>query len=341
VALTPEGLVAAGASGFAAGGIPGAIASVAGAAVANFARASGSARVVSFPPGHPKEPLQAPYFLVMRQFQGVLGQMVIDQKFGHLSPSELARIPDKAFDVGRFGGIVIQLIFNAATVDQIKAVIGTPAETVVETRRILEGGDPRQEDEEMVFNPVTGVDQPPERVDRGRYNEGLGNELVSQPVAKSLAPSIVPTIEIGRYIQHPMVLGINRAFVSNVLVPVSTTTTFIRIPAADAGDGFIYVRRVRYSLSADEVTSPNYTLTANASGPSSTGIISKMHFQAIRDTSGFTVGEASSEKEYGEFTVPQGLDYVIHIVNLAAAALRIGIGVEAFFVPNGVNGSYC
>jgi len=342
VALTPEGLATAGAQGFITGGIPGAIQGVALAAVANFAAAARSPRVISFPPGHPKEPLQAPYWLVMRQFQGALGQAVVDDKFGNLSPAEFARIPDKAFDVGRFGGIVIQQIFNQATVEQIKSVINQPAEVILETRRVLEGGDPLSQisqEENMVFNPATGTEQPPERVDRGRYNEGLENELVSKPLAKALAPSIVPTIEIGRFIVHPQVVGNIVAFAANVLVASGGITTLIRIPAKK--NRVTYIRRAHFTVSPDGGGIPQYELRGNAAAAASSGIVNKLHFQVLRQSSSLTVGESLADGEVGEFTVPLDLDYIIHLINAVGGPIRVGVNVEGFFIPKGVVGSYC
>jgi len=347
VALTPEGLAQVGTTGFVSGGIPGAIAAVAGAAVANFAAAASSGRVVDFPSGHPKEPLQAPYWQVMTQFQGALGKIATEQRLAKLDPQERARRRNDASVWGRAGGAVITQIFREATVEQIKSIIALSSESVAATRIRLEGGpDPAsQEEEAMVFgrsirNPVTGVDQPPERVDRGRYNEGLGNELVSQPVAKALAPSIVPVIDIARYLPAEEIVGTSVAFRQEVVINAVVSVTMLRIPVR--ADKNIFIRSGTITITPSAIgLIPTYRAQGTAVDPTTNTPTKKMHWISLRRTASQSLAGSLLDLVFGQFAVPRGLEYIIRIENSVGAQITAGCAVEAVYIPIGLEGGKC
>lgn len=328
--LGPTQILGAGAAGFVAGGVPGAAAAVAAAVVGSFFRPKDPLTFA----GTPKESLEIPWFNLLRPQFELLGREWISFRF----QSGERIIRDDQVARRRAGELVAREMFFRLPVSSINEILqsGTelPTAQLSDTSTVLE-------EDVMVFNPVTGIDQPPERVDRGRYNEGLGNELVSQPQAKALAPSIVPVIELGRYINHPQVQGATRAYSFNTLIIAGGTTTLIRIPGDDADGGTIYVKNASWTISPSTGVSATYQLHANAARPASTAPVHKMHFQVLRQTTGLSVDGSLSDGQAGEFSVPIGLDYVVVIVNGAPTAIRIGINVEAFFIPKGVVGSHC
>lgn len=343
MALTPGGLAVAGAEGLVAGGIPGAIQSVALLAVQNFVTASRSPRVVSFPPGHPKEPLQAPYWLVMRQFQVALGTIAVEEKFGDLVPAERRRIPRLAQDVRRIGGNIIQQIFNQATVAQIQSVIGLSSEEVARRRAALEGsGDltiQANGGAQMVENIVTGEEQGPAMIDRGRINEGLGNELVTQPQARAIAPIVVPVVEMSRYIPHTRIFG-DQVQRSNTVIGPGPVADQTLITIVGEPNKQIFIRSVQVDVSPRLTGgTPQWRMRARSVVPGLTGTVLG-HFFVERNDSLMTRGESVFSRIMPSFTVPEGFDYII-LFELFQRDVRVALNIDGIIIPVGVNGSKC
>ncbi len=334
MALTPEGLVVAGASGAATAGVPGAIAAVALTVLQSFNRTKAPDRFA----GTPKEPLEIPFWNVMRQFIGDLGRLSVERD---ASGSTLTDVQKKM--IPRRGGLIVAQIFERATVAEIRALLDLPSETVLGIRGSLEGSTfldtGMKEGDVVVMNPVTGIEQPPERVDRGRYNEGLGNEFVSQPQSKALAPSIVPVIELGRYIQAERVQGnqIQRRY--SVFAGIMILTDILRIVGKP--DKQIYIRSVNVSVVPNLTSAtPEYEIRAFSTAPS-VSTIQIGHYRYIRNDPALTRDGATVEAIAPAFTVPNGQDYVntLEIFNIQNLAVRISI--DASYIPIGVNGSQC
>lgn len=338
MALTPEGLAVAGAQGFITGGIPGAIQGVALAAISNFAAAVRSPRILQFA-GTPKEPLEQPYWAVMRQLLRSLGKRAVEARIATIPEGLRSRERNDQVVWDRAGNLIVREIFEKATVQQIQSVIGQSAETVLETRRILEGGSPIVQEESMVQNVATGVEAVPERVDRGRYEEGLGNELVTQPQPKALSPFISPVIEIGRYIQHARVQGpaIQRQN-SNRPAGPTPLTTIVSIPAKRNRQ--IYVRSIQVQAAPNGAGVPLWALRGVAQLTGTSTLI-LTHWQVERRDAGFTLEGATFNGSFGSFTVPQGMDYGIRSESFAIPTWRINLNIDAEYIPIGVNGSFC
>jgi len=335
VALTPQTLIGAGVSGALTAGLPGAGAAVLATVLASFGREKSPDTFA----GTPKEPLELPFWDVMRQFQGVIAQKWMENQAAGGAITDVIR---KAGP--RNAGRLISEMFASATVDQINDILGKPKEEILSLRAGLEGNDLVNQSEEVfmpIDNPVTGQIQGPSKVDRAQVNIGLGNEVTTQPQARQLAPNIVPVVDISRYLVHLMAEGATIGFNTTTTLAPSTTTTLIRIAGASIKDGYVYVKKVQLSVTPSAATVPTYQITGNSSPPASTVITRKMHFRALRLSGSLSIGDTILDKEYGEFTVPQGLDYVVKAENFVGGQIKISVGVEAFFIPRGVVGNRC
>jgi len=320
VALTPEALLAAGVSGAAAGGVPGAIAAVASTAILNFTGSQG--RIPTFA-GTPKGPLEIPFREKIAPFLQALGREAAASSGRTISSTNLSVIQREE---RRFGFIIASQIFNNATVAQLREFIGfTPAPLVASPTLTEVPG--------MVMNPVTGVEQEPERVDRGRYNEGLGNEFVSQPQAKALAPMIVPTIELTEMVVHERVVGgaVQRR---NSLFVVAPEATILTIPAKD---GFhVWIKSAQVNLSPFGAVLAAWHIQAYAVTPGTTAQLIN-HFRSERNNTALAFGDVILEQVYPSFDVTQGRDYIVRF-EVINGIVQLKLNIDAYYVPIGVNG---
>jgi len=333
VALTPQLIIGAGLSGAVAGGLPGAGAAILATVLGSFNSAKAPDRFA----GTPKEPLELPFWDVMRQFQGVIAQKWMEHNaFG----GPITDVLRKA--APRNAGRIITQMFERATVEQIKAIIGIPGDVIVAERARLEGNDliNQSEGSSMVENPVTGLPQGPSKVDRAFINEGLGNEITTQPQARDLAPTIVPVVDVARFLVHEMIIGNNKAYVGTTVLAAGSATTPIRIVAKEGF--FTYVKSARFDIAPDAgALIPSYRFTFGAARASSVVIVKKTHFQVVRKNLSGPLASTYSSGERGPFEVPLGLDYFCEVDNAAGAAIRFSLQIEAYRIPKGVVGSYC
>jgi len=180
-----------------------------------------------------------------------------------------------------------------------------------------------------------------EKIDRSTYGQGMGNEILTRTIPKVLSPSIVATIDIGRFLKAEQVEGANIAFILEGIVVASSNKTMIRIPVKEGKT--IYVRGGSFSVTpSDGANVPDYRIIAGSVLPSAgTTIVKKLHWSRLRRTTSMTIGAAISEGQFGEFAVPQGLEYIIRIENGVGSEVTGTASVEAFYLPVGVNGSKC
>jgi len=317
VALSPEGIITAGVTGGVTAGVPGAIIGVAGEILRTFG--SSGPRVNTFA-GTQKESLEIPFWQAMRPFVRDLGKFVLEseQGGGPLSLQLQKAIPLR-------GQEFVSQIFNRATPSQI--------------REIITSGVPMPDQTTMsgaIVNPVTGITQPPERVDRGRYNEGLENELVSQPQAKALAPSINPVIEIGRYIQAERVRGASVQFRNSVFGPGPVAeATILTIPEKDGKT--IYIRSIQLLVAARLTGgTPTFKIRGRAVKEGSTDPV-YTHFQYELNDTLIARGDSKVDVILPAFQVPQCLEYII-LFELFFRDVAVNINVDASYLPIGVNG---
>lgn len=340
--LGPAQVLGAGAAGFAVAGIPGAAIGVASAVVSAFAD-DRLPRIDTFA-GTPKGPLEIPFFNTMLQFRRALGRIATEERIQKFPQALRARQRNDQVVWDRAGTVIIQQIFNQADVATIQEILGRPVEEILAQRRLLEeAGDliaQSMGEEEMVRNVVTGQEQGPSMIDRGRINEGLGNELVSQPQARAIAPLVVPTIDVARFIPHERIIG-NAIQRSNTVIgpgPVGDQT-LILIPGRDSQQ--IFIRSVQVDVSPRLTGgTPQWIMRARAVVPGTTGTVLS-HFFHERNDSIMTRGESIVSQIEPSFTVPEGYDYIILFELFGLRDVRVSLNVDGIFIPVGVNGSKC
>jgi len=180
-------------------------------------------------------------------------------------------------------------------------------------------------------------------INRGNFNEGLGNELETSLESFELGALVNPTLDIGRFIPVEQVVGSGKAFAPITNHPLGTQVTVIRIAMEDSliKKGSIYIRKVRAQVCPNSAALvPTYTIAAGAARVGTDTIIEKVHFNLER--SGLlAIGDTIVEQEFSEFSVPRGMDYIIRIFAVAVATIRDSFAVEAVYLPPGVNGSKC
>lgn len=191
----------------------------------------------------------------------------------------------------------------------------------------------------MVQNVVTGQEQGPAMIDRGRINEGFGNELVTQPQARAIAPIVVPTVEMSRYIPHTRIFGdgVQRRTINLGPGPIGDTTYLTIVGESNRQ---IFIRSVQVDI-APRLTggTPQWSLNAHSVVPGTTAAVLG-HFAAERNDSLITRGESIFSKIMPSFTVPEGFDYVIRF-ELVLRDVSLRLNVDGIIIPVGVNGSKC
>jgi len=253
------------------------------------------------------------------------GVSIIDSSFAPLSHHEATTIVE-ALESGRLEVIGGQVVLSPtllvpapapAPASDLPANLGPPS--------TKPGGKP------MV-----------ERIDRGNFMEGLGNELVTKKIPpQELSSIVVPTLDLSRFLSVEQVVDSGIQFLSPATVLASTNKNVIRIPGRTNGET-IFIRRGFLSVSPSGGAGvPFYSVRGSATNAGANTIVKKLHFEAIRRTVSMTVGDAIVERELGEFSIPSGLDYLIRLENGAGATVTVTANVEAFYLKKGVNGSKC
>jgi len=339
-------VIGAGIEGGLQGGIEGAITGIVLSTIALVGSDTTIDRI--FPAGTPKGDLELRYWAVMRPHAAEIGKLWMDRRFGEgvgRFAQSGAPIPNsrRLGQEGRRGVRVIAKIFNESGFHELQsltvqleggAALFAPAATPVSTPEALpvspeDGGKP------VVIAKVKS----------GNINEGLGSEFDTDLSGFEMGSLINPTLDVGRFIKLEQVVGKDKAFKSNFTVPLGTTSTLLRVDVADALNakgGTVFVRRATFSVSPNAgVTVPSYRLFAGAARTGSTTIVSKLHYEVIRKNISASLDSTYADGERGSFSTPTGFDYICVLITDAPAAVRVSVGIEAVFLPPGVNGSKC
>ena len=192
----------------------------------------------------------------------------------------------------------------------------------------------------MVQNVVTGQEQGPAMIDRGRINEGLGNELVTKAQARAIAPIVVPVVEMSRYIPHTRIFG-NGVQRSNTVIGPGPVADQALITIVGEANKQIFIRSVQVDVSPRLTGgTPQWRLRARSVVPGTTDTVLG-HFFVERNDSLMTRGESIVSKIMPSFTVPEGFDYIILFELFGTRDVRVALNIDGIIIPVGVNGSAC
>jgi len=180
-----------------------------------------------------------------------------------------------------------------------------------------------------------------EKINRGNFNEGLGNELETPQKNFELGALVNPTIDIGRYLPVDPVEGAADQFFSDISVLLSTSVTGLRISADTKPGRVIFIRRAHLSVSPSSASTPTYRFFAGAARKGEDTVETKMHFEVLRRSATPGIAATIVDLEIGNFAVPLGKDYLMRMDNLVGGGIRMSGSVEGYFLDKGVNGSKC
>jgi len=342
VAHNPVGGALVGAAaGFEAGGLPGAAVSLVVSTISAFRKPS-------------RPPLFPPFRMdLWRRFQEgfrphfrAIGRASIEhqesiKEFGIATPARNFLPPAQ----DRRGLLIINEVFFTLTNERAQNLLNSLAAGQIQitngrfetTLPTIEQDTP---DPETLATPSGGKPMVA-KINRGNFNEGMGNELETNLTNFELGSLVNPVLDIARFLPREDISGPADQHFTDQTVVASTNSTGLRISADTAKGRKIYIRRGHLTLSPNGPSVPEYHIVAGSAIKGVDIPVTKMHFEVLRQSSSLGLGSAVLDLEFGEFTPRQGEDYLIRILNGVGATIRWSGCVEAFFLPIGVNGSKC
>jgi len=169
------------------------------------------------------------------------------------------------------------------------------------------------------------------KIKRGRFKQGLGNELRTEVRPAMIATGVQPTIDIGRFLEHEIITGVGVQFFNGFVTEAAGITAIIRIPAID--DDVVYIDEVNVGIGPSGST-VRYSVVAQQASIGGLDI-QKLHFSIRKNH--VDNNRAIVSKSFGKFIVAPGQEYVIQVnVFDVGTNIAIDVGAQAYRLPRGV-----